>query len=161
MQEGKRFQELFNSSVMNKLPPIAPIRTKKVKIPAPTRSPLVMGAFAAVSGMFFVAANALPAFGSPILVPPVAFVTGAAIWCVVFSILIIEAYSTPTALICCPIPVFPSNSASPVHLKPHAVFDEPPLQACAAAEALEARRGRIVGPVKGARMEVAASQPAK
>lgn len=110
--------------------PMKTTSTNVVKIPAPARSPAVIGSVY-VDGSGLAPLLPDPADGFPLLVPPVELVTGGGTLVIRFD------WNTSMALICSPTPLLPSHFSS-VHFKPQLVPLFPPVQVFAAARA-EAR----------------------
>lgn len=129
-------------------PPSNATKISAVKIPAPALS-------APVADLLFnplVPKLPLPAFGSPLLVPPVELVTGGP------TLPICVDMMTSRAAICCPTPLLPSQTAPLDHFSPQARPLSPP-EHCNAAAVAEVSRAFIIWPVvKGATFVVCAIQ---
>lgn len=135
--------------------PAQPMKTTSisvVKIPAPARSPAVIGSVYA-EGSGLAPGPPTPADGSPLLVPPVELVTGGATLVIRFD------WNTSIALICSPMPLLPSHFSS-VHFNPQLVPLFPPVHVFAAARAEARSFGMMWSYVKGAICVVAAIQRA-
>lgn len=123
----------FVHATIHHAPPINPINTKHVRIPAPARSLVVI----ILCGSLGFESPPVPADGSPCDVPPVLFPTGPA------TLSIKLLCMTSMAFICCPTPVEPSYEPV-VHLVPQVAPSAPDTQESAAAWADFWIRGMMV-----------------
>src|SRR4051812_22462255 len=108
-------------------------------MPAPALSPVVGGGRLPSNVLEW-----LPAFGSPLLVPPVRFVYGGRAWSMS------SEDTAPSTFICCPAPWLPSYPVVFHHLKPQARPVASPVHVARAASVELRRTGRIMSRVKGA-----------
>ena len=111
-------------------PPIQPAKKIPVKIPAPARSPVVIGFSGGGLSLPLPLPLLLPvpAFGSPLLVPPVVEVLGPACLAPLNKL----AERTLRALVCCSSPELPSH-LFPYHRCPQSLPSLPPEHVVAAA----------------------------
>lgn len=120
----RRKSSPLNYETIHQTPPNMQQMMTVVTNPAPTLSPVVI-----VENSLAELCVPVPADGSPLLIPPLSFVSGPPTWSRRLT------WKISVALICSPTPVLSSYSAS-VHRRPQA--SSGPVHACAAlsAEAL-------------------------